>query len=60
VKIEPRQLSSQRFWDNMDRVSEEDLLAIERKLWQKNAPVQSAFRKSFMGRLTSIPFITDL
>lgn len=32
VKVKPAQLSSQRFWDNMDRVSEEALIAIEREL----------------------------
>jgi len=30
LAIEPRQLSSQRFWDNMDRVSREAIQAIER------------------------------
>ena len=30
IDIEPRQLSSQRFWDNMQRVSHEALQAIER------------------------------
>lgn len=30
LPIEPRQLSSQRFWDNMDRVSREVIEAIER------------------------------
>ena len=32
VDIETRQLTSQRFWDNMDRVSTEAILAIERDL----------------------------
>jgi len=32
IDIEPRQLSSQRFWDNMDRVSHEHIIAIERDL----------------------------
>ena len=30
--LEPRQLTSQRFWDNMDRVSRDHLVAIERDL----------------------------
>jgi transposase len=30
--LEARQLTSQRFWDNMDRVSRENLVAIERDL----------------------------
>jgi transposase len=32
VDIETRQLTSQRFWDNMDRVSTEAIIAIERDL----------------------------
>ena len=32
LDIEPRQLSSQRFWDNMDRVSREAIAAIEGEL----------------------------
>ena len=32
VDIEPRQLTSQRFWDNMDRIPSEALAAIERDL----------------------------
>ncbi len=32
LPIERRQLTSQRFWDNMDRVSEEAIVAIERDL----------------------------
>ena len=32
LPLEARQLSSQRFWDNMDRVSREALVAIERDL----------------------------
>ncbi len=30
IDVEPRQLSSQRFWDNMERVSREAIKAIER------------------------------
>jgi len=30
IAVEPRQLSSQRFWDNMERVSREAMAAIER------------------------------
>ncbi len=32
MKLKPGQLTSQRFWDNMDRVSEEALVSIEREL----------------------------
>jgi transposase len=32
VNIETRQLTSQRFWDNMDRVSNDAIIAIERDL----------------------------
>src|SRR3990170_552061 len=32
LPLEPRQLTSQRFWDHMDRVSREALVAIERDL----------------------------
>lgn len=32
VDVEPRQLTSQRYWDNMDRVSEEKISAIEADL----------------------------
>jgi len=32
VGLAPRSLSSQRYWDNMDRVTEEQLVAIERDL----------------------------
>jgi transposase len=35
LKVRPAQLSSQRFWDNMDRVTEAALLAIERELTQR-------------------------
>ena len=35
VGIEARQLSSQRFWDNMDRVSPEAIAAIERDVVQR-------------------------
>lgn len=32
MKLKPNQLTSQRFWDNMDRVSEKAICAIEREL----------------------------
>ena len=32
MKLSANQLTSQRFWDNMDRVSEADIVAIEREL----------------------------
>lgn len=32
MKLKPGQLTSQRFWDNMDRVPDEALVAIEREL----------------------------
>lgn len=35
ISIEARQLSSQRFWDNMDRVSPEAVAAIERVVVQR-------------------------
>ena len=35
LDIEPAQLSSQRFWDNMDRVSSESIAAIEAELTQR-------------------------
>ncbi|MBW1762811.1 MAG: IS1634 family transposase [Deltaproteobacteria bacterium] len=35
VGLAPRSLSSQRFWDNMDRVTEEHLVAIERDLAER-------------------------
>jgi transposase len=35
IDIEPRQLSSQRFWDNMDRVSPEAISAIEAELTER-------------------------
>ncbi len=33
--LEARQLTSQRFWDNMDRLSQENLVAIERDLTEQ-------------------------
>ena len=38
VDIEARQLSSQRFWDNMDRVPREAIAAIERDVVTKMVP----------------------
>ncbi|MFQ5505327.1 MAG: transposase, partial [Planctomycetota bacterium] len=35
MRLKAGQLTSQRFWDNMDRVSEEALVAIERELAAK-------------------------
>ncbi|MFQ5745162.1 MAG: IS1634 family transposase [Acidobacteriota bacterium] len=35
LKIRPSQLTSQRFWDNMDRVSEAALIDIERELTER-------------------------
>ncbi len=35
LKLKPAQLSSQRFWDNMSRVSEETIVAIERELAER-------------------------
>jgi transposase len=35
MNLKPNQLTSQRFWDNMDRVSEEAIVGIERELATK-------------------------
>ncbi len=35
MKLKPNQLTSQRFWDNMDRVPEEAIIGIERELAEK-------------------------
>ena len=35
LKLKPSQLTSQRFWDNMDRVPEEAITAIEREFAEK-------------------------
>lgn len=35
LKVKPSQLSSQRFWDNMSRVGEEAIVAIERQLAER-------------------------
>lgn len=35
LKVKPAQLSSQRFWDNMSRVSEDAIVAIERELAER-------------------------
>ena len=35
MKLKPNQLTSQRFWDNMDRVPEEAIMGVERELAEK-------------------------